>query len=265
MAVLVHARFDDALEDNNGVATFTILPESGDANPDRDLAVALINVQAGATSVANPDPTTGDLPEMVSVTVNRSGGYEIERLSNSTLSTARVLTDDEVDELVAQLESSTRLWLDRLNAPLRSELHRSTLTLDFEFKTVKAGWPAQREGTLPRRLVVKQARSLEPGLRDLPQSVRGLPIPADVLARALLIEQVDCRASDGTTNRQYEVLTDDLLFPDMGFSAKPGVFGGSSSSTSAECDRRILHASPDRYLLGLITNGSQLDLSAPST
>ena len=202
---------------------------------------------------------------MVSVMVNRFVEYEIERLSESTLSTEDVLTDAEVDELVAQLESSTRLWLDRLNAPLSTELHRSTLTLDFEFKTVKAGWPAQRDGARPRRLVVKQARSLEPGLRDLPQSVRELPIPADVLARALNVEQVDCGSSGGTTNRHYEVLTDRLTFPDMGFSTKPGIFGGSSLSTSAECGRRILYASADEYLLDRITNGSQLDLSTLST
>lgn len=76
------------------------------------------------------------------------------------------------------------LWRSRVNVSLPSEQQIQTLTLDYEFKTMAPGWPARASGEItPSRLVLKQARSLDPGLRDIPSEVLDLPVPRDVLAR----------------------------------------------------------------------------------
>ena len=86
MGLTVHARFDDDLERNNGVATFTYLPRppgGADVAPGDD-AVLEINVQQGSVDVTNPDPDQVELPEVI--TVSRIAGVvSIERRSGSTL------------------------------------------------------------------------------------------------------------------------------------------------------------------------------------
>lgn len=255
MAVLVHARFDDPLEQNNGVATFTLLPAGAD-NESR----AVVNVQVGDVSVTNPDPSTAELPEHIEVTADADGEISIDRIAESTLATGQpVLTDAAVEALFEQLESVARLWRDRVNASLPADQRIETLTLDYEFKTMAPGWPALDDGSEPRpgRLVIKQARSLDPGLRGLPAAIVALPVPRDVLARAQLIEQVQCPG--GT---RVEILTDPLLPPDIGYSQSPFVTGeitGDADTTG--CERTILHSTPDRFLHELLEAGEGLAIS----
>jgi hypothetical protein len=279
MAVLVHARFDDPLELNNGVATFTLLPtvnRSDGASGTSDLAQVRINVQLGDVSVTNPDPTSAALPEVVEVRIASDGSLDIVRVSSSTLleeGTGLVMKDDAVTELVAQLEAVTELWRDRLNASLLGPHQIETVTLDFEFKTMAEGWPAFGDGRSPlaSRLIVKQARSLDPGLRGIPESILALGVPRDVLARASLVQLVECGVAsdsgDGSFQQSlswHEVFTDPLRLPDVGYSEVPLVVGfaegdvdaQSKPEPAADCERTILLSTPDQCLLEVLANSN---------
>jgi hypothetical protein len=248
MGVLVHARFDDSLEINNGVATFTLLP--GNAN---EYAVAEINVQLGEESVTNPDPLNGELPEVITVRIGRSGANQLERTATSTLSPdTEVLSDSAVEEIVGQLESVALLWRNRVNASLAPDQQVETLTLDYEFKTMAVGWPALTNGEpWPSRLVVKQARSLEPGLRELPVDVISLPVPRDVMARARSVMRFSCESGD-----RIEILTDPLSLPDMGFSEVPFAIGVPEAEQD-NCTSAVLYNTPEHFLLELLSNGTR--------
>lgn len=248
MGVLVHARFDDALEVNNGVATFTLLPESADRT-----ALVEINVQVGDESVTNPDPLDGNLPEVISVRMDANGELEIVRVENSTLAPqSDVLTDGAVSELVGQLEAVATLWRNRVNRDLPPEQQIQTLTLDFEFKTMANGWPALANGTmLEGRLVVKQARSLDPGIRGIPDEVLRLGIRRDVLARATRVAQLACGSEV-----HIEVLTDPLVLPDVGYGSEPLILGPTPALGST-CETTVLYSTPTQYLLELLNTKAE--------
>lgn len=246
MGVLVHARFDDHLEVNNGVATFTLLPDNA-----TNAAVVEINVQVGDESVTNPDPLEGELPEVITAHIGLDARVEIVRLEASTLSPAsEVLSDDDVRELTDQLEAVATLWRSRVNSSLTPGRQIQTLTLDYEFKTMAPGWPAVDDGSLnDGRLVVKQARSLDPGLRGIPDEVLELEIRRDVLARARRVVQVTCETAE-----YVEVLTDPLLLPDVGYGQSPLVIG-TPTETTIGCETTILHSTAEQYLLELLDAG----------
>ncbi|MBI2376967.1 MAG: hypothetical protein HYV07_23405 [Deltaproteobacteria bacterium] len=217
MGVVVHARFDDAFELSNGVVLYTILPASFD-----DEAVMELNVQTGPESVTNP--TGGSLPEVDRVTLSRTGEIRIERLRGSTLlpAGAQVLGDAELRELFDDAGTVTRTWLEAVNLRLRPSQTRTTLTLDMEIREVAEGWPRLREGLppRPRRMVLKQSRSLEPGARGIPEDLFSLPIPRDVLTRASRVERRVC-TSERIVVGIVEAFTDPLLQPDFGYSRDP--------------------------------------------
>ena len=255
MGVLVHPRFDDDLENNNGVATLTLLP---DGHADRTHVV--INVQEGDVSVANPEVESGVLPEQILVRVSSQGGLiQIERQAPSTLVDEGdvVLDDGAVVELLSQLSSVARLWRERVNADLPVEQQVQIVTLDFEFKTMAAGWPALADGSVrPARLVVKQARSLDPGLRGIPAAVLAMPIPRDVLARAILVDEITC---DGATG--IEVVTGTTMTADVG--SLPGWFRFSDTPDALDgddCVRVTLLSSAERRLLDLLESGEGLEI-----
>jgi hypothetical protein len=271
MAVLVHPRFDDAHELANGVLTFTILP-AGASHP----YSMVLNVQAGAVSVANPDPSLGALPEVITVTSNESGGIDIEWQAPSNLVSPgeRVLSDAQVEELYRQARTVTLAWRYRVNAALAPAQRIETLTLDFEFKHMAAGWPQYRGDVSiperPARLVFKQARTLEPGLRQVPLEVRQLPIRRDVLARARLVERVRCEVATAagaeTASSVIEVLTDPLLVPDVGFATEPYVVvedgpDPGPGTGGDNCTRTLLYSTPDQFLYELLADGELLNLS----
>jgi hypothetical protein len=217
MGVLVHPRFDDALERATGVCTLTILPPN-----DRDAVRLEVNVQRGAESVANPDPTI--LPEVVRVSRARAdGALRIERVRRSSLSPAEdLLSDPALRALFADTLGVTERWLARENAPRPTAQHGRGLTLDFEFHDMLAGWPARRDGrTEPARLVLKQARTLEPGPRTMSPEAARWPLPRDVFVRVRRVFRERCALVAGGTTVTSELLraqTDRSLAPDVGFS-----------------------------------------------
>ncbi len=249
MAVLVHARFDDDLELNNGVATLTL-------NPNPSTAVVMdVNVQAGAVSVTNATIDDGASPEVVRVTQTDAGDeLSIERIDASSIRTPDVvLGDDDLRVLFDQLLAVATTWLDRANGVLPIEQQRSTLTLDFEFRTMDSGWPARNDLRLePRRIVVKQARSLDPGLRQIPAELLGLPIPRDVLAQAVEVIELDCTIGD-------DVLIGVAVTPDprsrIQFNPNDQPFftwiTGLGEDTSG-CAERVLLTTPRQFLLDLL-------------
>lgn len=212
MAVLVHARFDDALEQSNGVFTFTLGAPAG--------SELRVDVQPGAVSVTNPPTDRHVTPE--SSRVRRSGReLSVQRVSLSSLGRpgVHVLSDAELRELFALAESVTRTELARANHAIPKERQRRSLTLDFEFRRVAPGWPALREGRRPGRFVVKQMRPLEPSPRVGPE-LRKAPIPHDVLSRARRIERQRCSA-DRIELSYLTVLTDPNAEPDLGHATQP--------------------------------------------
>ena len=215
MAVLVHARFDDAVEQANGVFTFTLTP-NGD-----ELAV---DAQPGAVSVTNPPTDRVVTPESSRV-LDAGHGPALERQSSSSLKRAgeHVLSDAELMELFPLAESLTRAALERGNAGVAPAQRRRTLVMDFEFRKVQGGWPALERGAKPARFVVKQMRPLEPSPR-VSAELRASPIPRDVLARARRIEWRLCRGT-GLELSALEVFTDPSSTPDLGYSRVPLLAG----------------------------------------
>ena len=256
MAVLVHARFDDPLELANGVFTLTVLPHVA-----ADTYIMTIKVQDGDVSVTNPD--LGALPEEIAVRVDAAGGIEITRLARSNLvgPSARVLSDAQVTELFQQGREVTLRWRRRVNASLPAAQEIETLTLDFEFKGMAAGWLALKPGigTNPERLIIKQGLTLEPSLRNIPGSVQALAIPRDILARARLVTRVTC-LGDATT---IQVLTDPLFVPDVGFGTEPFFIGDAAHTVESDdaCVREIIYGTPDHYLIEMLEAGTLLNLS----
>lgn len=261
MAVLVHARFDDPLEISNGVATFTLLP---DVSP--DAAVMRLNVQAGDTSVTNPesgaDGEPGPAPEIVELRqIRESESIRIDRVATSTLTNAEVLSDKALVDVWEQLSAVTVVWRDRINAELPESQQISTLTLDFEFREMDPAWPAGGIDKLTPRIVVKQARTLEPGLRALPSTVIELDVPRDVLARSTRVDRVSCPSSDGTPDAdvRIEITTDALAVVDFGFADTPltlSISGNPTRLEGPECERIALFASATDYLSELFATRS---------
>lgn len=248
MAVLVHARFDDPLELNNGVATISLLP-TGEVE-------AVINTQIDDISVTNPDPELEALPEQLVVRQNDGDQPIVDRVSPSSLSSgADVLTDQAAIELFDQLLAVAELWQERLNASLPPAQRTSTLTLDLEFRTMAPGWPARSDSVEPSRLIIKQARTLDPGLRGVPDEVVALPVPLDVLARLATVLRIECRDSSW-----YELTTDPAVSPDMGYGQQPLLIEDDEGAISerptvgADCVTTTVLSSPAQGLISLLEN-----------
>jgi hypothetical protein len=112
----------------------------------------------------------------------------------------------------------------------------------------------------PGRLVVKQARSLDPGVRGVPAQVLGLPIPRDIVARARNIDRITCPSGDDTIFA-VEVLTDPLLAPDVGYAGSPYLHESDPDAViDGDCDRETLYSIPDHFLFDLLETGTLLDL-----
>ena len=89
----------------------------------------------------------------------------------------------------------------------------------------------------------------------MPQAVRELPVPRDVLMRASLVETISCRRAGGQPIDHIEVRTDPLLAPDMGYTDQPLVIG-PLPSPGATCARTTLYGSPDHQLVAAIDDGT---------
>jgi hypothetical protein len=219
--------------------------------------VVEINVQEGSVEVTNPDTDEVEFPEVIRVT-RRAGTITIERLEGSTLlpDGELVMDDDAVVELFDQTSAVADVWRARLNASLPAEQRVRTVVLDYEFKTMKAGWPHLIEGAdpYPARLVLRQVRSLDPGLRALPEPVRALSVPRDVLMRAARVATVSCTVADAEPVDHIEVLTDPLVAPDMGHSEQPLIVG-PPPPTGAACTSTTVFATPGQTLIDLVAIG----------
>ena len=195
MGVLVHARFDDAAEVANGVYTMTYRRGFGGAGTEPDGVSMVINVQDGAVSVTNPDGET--VPEILSVSDLGSGeGPQVTRVQHSTLAPDRwLLTDAQALALFEGSRPLAAAWLATANAELSAPRQRMTLVLDFEFRWMEAGWPALATGPAwPRRMIVKQARTLEAPTR-MPPQVLAMPVPRDLLSEVVRVDQRICRSA----------------------------------------------------------------------
>ena len=124
----------------------------------RDSARLEVNVQRGAESVANPDPTI--LPEIVRVSRSRAdGSLRFERVRRSTLSPSEdLLSEPALRALFTDTLGVTERWLARENSVRPTAQHGRGPTLDFEFHDMLAGRPARRDGRVqPGRRGVKLA------------------------------------------------------------------------------------------------------------
>ncbi len=215
MGVLIHARFDDALEQANGVFTFSIGPSGG------ELAV---DAQPGAVSVTNPPTDRVVIPE--SSRVRQSAEALVvsrQTLSSLTKAGQQVMSDAELRELFGLAEKLTRQQLAEDNAGAPPAQQRRALVLDFEFRRVAPGWPALRQGQKPARFVIKQMRPLEPS-PHVSAELRAAPIPHDVLSRARRIETRLCRGPNLELSALL-VFTDPDASPDLGYGREPLLAG----------------------------------------
>ncbi len=215
MGVLVHARFDDELEQANGVFTFTVSPGG------KELAV---DAQPGAVSVTNPPTDRVVIPESTRVRKNGEA-VVIQRQSLSSLVKAgqQVISDADLRELFGVAETLTVKHLAQDNSGVPAAQQRRALVMDFEFRRVLAGWPALKQGQNPPRFVVKQARPLEPS-PHVTAELRAAPIPHDVLSRARRIETKLCRGA-GLELSALAVFTNPDAAPDLGYSKSPLLAG----------------------------------------
>jgi hypothetical protein len=246
MAVLVHARFDDERERSNAVLTLTL--DISDSRPG-DLQAAPgprasleVDVQVGALSVTNPPPERAGpevlaggpglgrrgpyqpiLPEIDLVVQERADGpIRIERVARSTeLESGYILDDAALETLLRQTVTIAERWLEVENRGVPPARARSRVTLDLEVREVAAGWPAYQSGDpTPARIVIKQVRSLDPGLpRGLARLVEQ-PIPRDLLLYADRIEKRTCRGRRGSLEL-LELWTDPGANPPLGYDRVP--------------------------------------------
>src|SRR5690606_30986161 len=109
---------------------------------------------------------------------------------------------------------------NRLLDPARA---RRRVTLDLEIRELAPGWPAYATGSpAPSRMVIKQVRSLDPGVPAGAERLLGLPIPRELLLFADRIEPRKCRAGR-TQFDVVEIWTDPMASPDLGHGRVPFV------------------------------------------
>jgi hypothetical protein len=158
MGVAIHARFDDELETANAVMTFWW----GDY-PDASSRRLVVNVQEGSLAVTNPGGTS-ELPEIDEVFLMPGESTPtIRRVQHSTLSPDAWLFSDEVLlELFEQAQAHTGRWLSVSTVSTTNAEKPRTIVLDYELKSMRAGWPAMADGTVrPARIIWRQARVLD--------------------------------------------------------------------------------------------------------
>jgi hypothetical protein len=211
MGVLIHARFDDELENANGVFTFTLSARGDELS---------VDAQPGAVSVTNPPTDRVVTPE--STQLRKAGDHlEIKRQTLSSMAKAGqlVMSDRELSELYDLARELTQAQLAFDNTGVPAAQKRRSLVMDFEFRRVNPGWPALKQGVSAPRFVVKQMRPLEPSPR-VSAALRAAPIPHDVLARARRIERRHCRGA-GLELDVLSVFTDPTALPDVGYAQLP--------------------------------------------
>lgn len=205
MGVLVHPRFDDEVEAANGVALLAFKRD-----PQGDRIELVVDVQQGAESVTNPRPDKVILPEVVKVTRIGDGPPQVQRVQGSTevAPGVKLLSDAELLKMFADVAPLAPAWLDDANLPLHPAERARSVVLDFEFRKVKAGWPALGQAPqLPARLVWKQVRPLSRAMRVSAAHLDGVRLPRDV-QRGLRRAQSWVCGSAQLDLKAYDVWTD---------------------------------------------------------
>lgn len=172
----------------------------------------------------------------------------IERLAASNLvpEGTEILSDAELLAIFEEARAVAETWLERQNEARGPARAATTLTLDFEFREMADDWPDIYIGEeFSQRIVIKQARSLEPGLRRIPDTMSNLPFPADILARTRRGVRREC-TSDLFTLVTVDATTDPILFPDMGYQLSPFTsfvslgFDRSASEIGVQSGQRVV-------------------------
>ncbi|KIG16832.1 hypothetical protein DB30_03994 [Enhygromyxa salina] len=233
MAVLVHARFEDHFERSNGVLTFTL-----DLSADREgakqglpgpRASMEVDVQRGALSVTNPPPEhIGVLPEVDRLVQAEPGqAARIERVqragkpSEVSANDAYVLDDAALVGLFDEALKIAQRWLEIENQSSPVARARGRVTLDIEFRELGAGWPMLANGvTSSSRMIIKQVRSLDPGVPAGAEHLLTQPLPRDLLLFADRIEKRSCRGTH-THVDLLELWTDPMATPSLGHARTP--------------------------------------------
>lgn len=213
MAILVHPRFDDVAELANGVVTFTRMPDASER-----MRVA---VQIGSTSVTNPEGSSQ--PELEDVVSGAAEGSspKVTRLQASSMSRHAVLDDEQLFQLFRAAAALTDTARHAANRRLSILQQRQVYAVDIEFRLMASSWlPRSRAGDASPRLILKQARSLEPEPRGMAAQLFEEPIARDILTRARRIDRYRCRGRTYTIEF-LSLLTDVKSLPDMGYRDKP--------------------------------------------
>ncbi|HEX2675483.1 MAG TPA: PEP/pyruvate-binding domain-containing protein, partial [Polyangiales bacterium] len=264
MAVVVHPRFDDALELANAVVTYTLFPAT-----DPRVARMDVNAQLGALSVTNPPVDKPNaLPEVSQVLLSHgAAAATITRIRASTETPAgsAVFSDDELRSMLAKLRPLAERWLERQNGGVDPTMRTRMATLDLELRRMAPAWPASNgeSARAQPRWVVKQMRSLEPPSPLGPMELLELPIPHDVLARSVKLTRVTCERGDLELDL-IEAYTAPGLDPDPGYSRTPFI----ASLTLQDADRALMlthldfAGAPDAQHIDLLP-GAAAKLGAP--
>ena len=237
MGTVIHPQFQAEHELSNGVMTLTLLPQKPSLrghlwpqSPEglsdhtevekKVLARATLNSQIGEESVTNPS-SPNILTELIEVKVFEDLQLEINHLQRSTISD-EVLTNTEVESLVQKTFQLTQNWLLAEQKNLERSQQFQAFTLDFEYRGVSATWPLTRQVSTRQspRMILKQARPLEPAHRNLSAELQQSYIPKDILRRSRRIRRWHCTHDDITVSA-LQVYTDPLSKPKMGFEFQP--------------------------------------------
>ena len=200
----------------------------------------LINGQRVPGSRARPlggpqFATIAAILDWVRVRVARPGAaVEITRVAQSTELPSTILTkgaearatvvdDAQVKAVFRAPLASAEQFLEVENLPLDPARARRRVTVDIEFRELAEGWPAAKHGPpAPERIVLKQVRSLDPGVPPGAERLLEQPIPRELLLFADRIEQRTCRTTR-TRVDLVEVWIDPIATPDLGHGQVPFV------------------------------------------
>jgi len=205
MAVLVHPRFDDKLEDGNAVVTVFVSRIAAGLH-----VVLVTNAQPGAHSVTNPSVGTVAQPEIVRVEGLLGGAPDIERTQSSELADGPVFSDAELETLWAQVGVLAETWLTWSGIDLAEAQRPGSVVLDLELKRMLAGWPTGAVAPLNGGTIYKQVRPLDRAMVSLPELIDS-PTPRDILTRVATARRRTCSANGSIALRTLEILTDPAL------------------------------------------------------